>query len=143
MRPATRTWKNSSRFWLAMARNLARSMTGTLGSLARASTRSSKSSHESSRFSSRSGPRSTGPTVPAGSNEGCGSDHARVVTESGGHDTDGVMRHESVVGARLDPRRELVAQSFGHPATQYDEVDVDEHDRVRDGDGGRGDGFVQ
>ena len=31
--PATRTWKNSSRFWLKMARNLARSSSGTCGSL--------------------------------------------------------------------------------------------------------------
>ena len=29
LRPATRTWKNSSRFWLKMARNLARSSSGT------------------------------------------------------------------------------------------------------------------
>jgi hypothetical protein len=49
-RPATRTWKNSSRFELKMARNLARSSTGTTGSAASASTRALKSSHDSSRF---------------------------------------------------------------------------------------------
>ena len=48
--PATRTWKNSSRFWLKMARNFARSSSGTCGSSASASTRALKSSHESSRF---------------------------------------------------------------------------------------------
>ena len=33
--PATRTWKNSSRFWLKIARNLARSSSGVGGSSAR------------------------------------------------------------------------------------------------------------
>ena len=50
LRPATRTWKNSSRFWLKIARNLARSSSGTRSSSASASTRSLKSSHDSSRL---------------------------------------------------------------------------------------------
>src|SRR5688500_17580995 len=52
-RPATRTWKNSSRFWLKIARNLARSRVGTDSSSARVSTRSLKSSHDSSRLNWR------------------------------------------------------------------------------------------
>ena len=49
-RPATRTWKNSSRFWLKMARNLTRSNKGVAGSSARASTRALKSSQDISRL---------------------------------------------------------------------------------------------
>ena len=49
--PATRTWKNSSRFSLKMARNFARSSSGTArGPRRAASTRASKSSNESSRL---------------------------------------------------------------------------------------------
>src|SRR4051812_9315065 len=48
--PATRTMKNSSRLVPKIARNLARSSSGTRGSSASASTRSLKSSHETSRF---------------------------------------------------------------------------------------------
>src|SRR3989442_292163 len=49
-RPATRTWKKSSRFWLKMARKRTRSRSASLGSSAIASTRSSKSSLDSSRL---------------------------------------------------------------------------------------------
>ena len=49
-RPATRTWKNSSRFDPKIARNLTPLEEPLRGSSARASTRSLKSSHESSRF---------------------------------------------------------------------------------------------
>ena len=54
-RPAMRTWKNSSRFWLKIAQNLVRSSSGTEGSAASSSTRALKSSHDSSRFKNRSG----------------------------------------------------------------------------------------
>ena len=54
MRPETRTSKNSSRFWLKMARNLARSSSGRRSSSARARTRALNSSHESSRLRKRS-----------------------------------------------------------------------------------------
>src|ERR1017187_8980951 len=47
---APRTWKNSSRLWAAMAKNLARSSTGTPSSDASASTRRLKSSHATSRL---------------------------------------------------------------------------------------------
>ena len=49
-RPDTRTWKNSSRFELKIARNLARSSRGSDASSASASTRALKSSHDSSRL---------------------------------------------------------------------------------------------
>jgi hypothetical protein len=49
----TRTWKNSSRLSLKMAKNLARSSTGRLVRSASARIRSSKSSQESSRLRSR------------------------------------------------------------------------------------------
>ena len=48
--PATRTWKNSSTLPLKIARNLARSSSGTDGSSASASTRAWNSSIESSRL---------------------------------------------------------------------------------------------
>ena len=48
--PDTRTWKNSSRFVLKIARNFARSSSGSVGSSASASTRALKSSHDSSRL---------------------------------------------------------------------------------------------
>ena len=47
---ATRTWKNSSRLLLKMARNFTRSSTGARSSAARASTRPLKSSQDSSRL---------------------------------------------------------------------------------------------
>ena len=55
-RPAMRTWKNSSRFWLKMARNLTRSRSGVWGSSARARTRALKSSQDSSRLRYRRWP---------------------------------------------------------------------------------------
>ncbi len=61
-RAATRTWKNSSRFWPKIARNLARSSSGTRSSSARARTRSLKSSHDSSRLRYRTG-GSSSPTA--------------------------------------------------------------------------------
>ena len=66
--PATRTWKNSSRFWLKMARNLTRSSSGVCGSSARASTRALKSSQDSSRLMYRCAPPggSRSAVIPAG-----------------------------------------------------------------------------
>src|SRR5947209_16434926 len=65
-RPATRTWKNSSMFWLKIARNFARSSNGTSSRSARAKTRALKSSHDSSRFNNRASTASGTPsTVPA------------------------------------------------------------------------------
>src|SRR5690349_18920368 len=52
-RPDTRTSKNSSRFWLKIATNLARSSSGRAWSSARARTRALNSSHDSSRFRNR------------------------------------------------------------------------------------------
>ena len=49
-RPATRTWKNSSRFEATMATNLTRSSRGTLGFSAMASTLSWKSRRDNSRL---------------------------------------------------------------------------------------------
>ena len=63
VRPATRTWKNSSRFWLKMAQNLARSSSGTAGSSADSRTRALKSSQDSSRFRNRVGSSRLGSDV--------------------------------------------------------------------------------
>src|SRR5580765_2508745 len=60
-RAATRTWKNSSRFELKIARNLTRSSNGIKGSSASASTRALNSSQESSRFRNRGWSPSTSP----------------------------------------------------------------------------------
>ena len=49
-RPATRTWKNSSRLPAKMARNLTRSSSGLRSSRASCSTRALNSSHDSSRL---------------------------------------------------------------------------------------------
>ena len=50
LRPATRTWKNSSMLVAKIARNFARSSSGVVGSSASASTRALKSIVESSRL---------------------------------------------------------------------------------------------
>ncbi len=56
-KPATRTEKNSSSPVEKMARNLTRSSSGSLVSVARSSRRSAKSSQESSRLRNRCGPK--------------------------------------------------------------------------------------
>ena len=67
LRPATFTWKNSSRFVEKMARNRNRARSGTLGSSARPSTRPLNSSQLSSALMNCSGARASTSSASSGS----------------------------------------------------------------------------
>src|SRR4051812_48982353 len=151
LRPATRTWKNSSRFWLKMARNLARSSRGVVARSASASTRALKSSHDSSRFRYRC---SWAPTrgwkarwcAPSMKSSRCAATNANlrpeqrrahgpsVVAKRRGDHSQRQRRHEKTTpNGVADAGDEVVPELVREASTQDDHVEIDHRDRRREG----------